>query len=93
MGRVIGGGVSMEHVAQTLAQYTGRTVVDRTGLRGHFDYDLEFQPDPARQGQGPGGGLPNLVIALQEQLGLTLDPERATVDVLVIDSIERPTEK
>ncbi len=92
MGRVMGGGVSMEQMAQTLAQYTGRTVVDRTGLSGHFDYDLEFEADPAVPGRGLGGGFPTLAIALQEQLGLKLDPERATVDVLVIDSIERPTE-
>ena len=38
----------------------------------------------------PAGDEPTLVTALQEQLGLKLDPRRATVDVLVIDSVEKP---
>ncbi len=103
-GRLTGGGITMLQLAQTLARYTGRTVIDDTGLAGNFDFDLEFTADPAFLGRGPGGGLPPgpppgatpnsagapIFAAVQEQLGLRLDSRRAPVDVLVIDSAEQP---
>ncbi len=108
MGRVTGGGVSMQQMAQVLAQFTGRTVIDRTGLSGAFDYDLEFAPDPAVRGRGPGGGLSvgptsesttpltprgvSIFSAVQEQLGLRLDAQRGPVAVVVVDDARRPTE-
>lgn len=97
----------MSQLAQTLSLYTGRIVVNQSGLDGDFDYDLEFTADPALMGRGPGGGLPgsptgyttqsdsagnSVFAALQEQLGLKLEPQRAMVDTLVIDSAERPLE-
>jgi uncharacterized protein (TIGR03435 family) len=72
-----------------------RIVVDRTGLDGVFDMRLQWIP-PYQF--GPGGASvpspdvdtgPSLQTALQEQLGLKLQPTRAPVDVLVIDHIER----
>jgi uncharacterized protein (TIGR03435 family) len=103
-GRLTGGGITMLQLAQTLARYTGRTVIDDTGLAGNFDFDLEFTADPALLGRGPGGGLPpgpppgatpnsaglSIFTAVQEQLGLQLDSRRAPVDVLVIDSAAQP---
>ena len=108
-GHMRGSGVTMSQLVRSLAQQTGRTVLDRTGLTGGFDYDLEFAPDPTLvgRGTGPGGGLPrdpvasqrapesdgvSIFAAVQEQLGLRLDPQRAPVDVLVIDAAEQPTE-
>jgi uncharacterized protein (TIGR03435 family) len=61
-------------------------VVDRTGLEGDFDIDLEF----FMAGTSVEGV--SVFTALQEQLGLKLESHRAPVDVLVIDSVERPTE-
>jgi uncharacterized protein (TIGR03435 family) len=105
-GRLAGGGVTMEQLASSLAQYTGRMVLDRTGLSGNYDYELRFAHEPALRGRGPGGGLPepepvnaeapgapSIFAAVHEQLGLKLDPQRAPVDVLVIDSAVQPTEK
>ena len=70
-----------------------RAVVDRTGLTGTWDIDLTFSPDgfaaPAATPQDSG---PSLFTALQEQLGLRLEPSTGPVQVLVIDRIERPTE-
>jgi uncharacterized protein (TIGR03435 family) len=71
-------------------------VVDQTGLMGSWDLDLTYrmeQPIPNIPGlpPAPADGVP-LFTALQEQLGLRLDPQRAPVEVLVIASIERPTE-
>ena len=86
-------GVSMTVVANMLsAQITnlGRPVVDRTGLNGEFDFDLETTfapPNPA----GGDTNAPSVFVALQEQLGLKLEPTRTSVKVLVVDSAQRPT--
>ena len=57
-GRLMAGGYTMTQLANSLSQFAGRTVVDRTGLAGAYDLDLEFTPDPALRGRGIGGGLP-----------------------------------
>jgi uncharacterized protein (TIGR03435 family) len=57
-GTVMGGGTTMAQLANTLSQFSGRTVIDRTGLSGAFDFELEFTPDPGLRGRGLGGGLP-----------------------------------
>lgn len=86
----------MARLAQSMSRLAGRIVVDRTGLTGGFDLDLEFTPDPAAAAQPPAAGgdanLPSLFTALEEQLGLKLQPQRGPVEVLVIDRVERPTE-
>jgi uncharacterized protein (TIGR03435 family) len=71
-----------------------RIVVDRSGLTGTFDFDLQWAPLPFPGSQASPAGAndgPSIFTALQEQLGLKLDSQRAPVDVLVIDSVERPT--
>ena len=74
-----------------------RPVVDRTGLMGRFDFELEWTPDESQfGGQGPAswqleGIKPSLFAALQEQLGLRLEAGRGPVEVLVIDKVERPS--
>ena len=74
--------------AQYLAPYVNRVVVDRTGLDGRYDIVLKWSPE---QQQTPKDDLPSVFTALQEQLGLKLESSKAMVDVLVIDSVERPT--
>jgi uncharacterized protein (TIGR03435 family) len=68
-----------------------RIVINRTGLDGRFDYEVEFAPDnnQAAADAGDDTGVA-LCTALQEQLGLRLEPARGPVDVLVIQSAERP---
>jgi uncharacterized protein (TIGR03435 family) len=98
-GRLIGTGVTIVMVANVLSGHAGRTVVDRTGLAGSFDFELNFDPSSSAQappGEPPGpqprdDSKPSLFTALQEQLGLKLEPTRGPVDVLVVDSAERPT--
>ncbi|HVQ13460.1 MAG TPA: TIGR03435 family protein [Vicinamibacterales bacterium] len=88
---------AMDRLAQVLSVYTKRPVLDRTGLDGEFDIDLSFTPEFETVGPlTPGGGPPpvnpdgpSLFTAVQEQLGLRLDSQRASVEVLVIDSLER----
>ena len=62
-----------------------RVVVDRTGLQGAFDVEIDWSADASSD-------KPSIFTAVQEQLGLKLDFERNPVDVVVIDHVERPTE-
>jgi uncharacterized protein (TIGR03435 family) len=67
-----------------------RPILNRTGLDSTFDVALEFiQPRVNETGAPPPTG-PSIFTAVQEQLGLKLDPQRAPLDVVVIDAIERP---
>ena len=71
----------------------GRVIVDRTSLDGYYEFTLEYaaRPGNAAGVTDPADDRPSIFTALQEQLGLTLRSERAPVDVLVIDRLERPT--
>lgn len=88
------GGRTMEQIANSLSQQLRRAVVDRTGLDGSFDADLGFAaiPPPGVTDAPPPSDAPSIFTAVQEQLGLKLDPMRAPVDVLVIDGVGHPTE-
>lgn len=92
-GHGVAHGVPMPMIAQFLEGPAGRNVLDRTGLRGAFDVDLQWTPDPLPRVNGapfdPGG--PSIFTAVREQLGLKLESTKAPVDVLVIDRAEPPT--
>jgi uncharacterized protein (TIGR03435 family) len=74
-----------------------RPVVDKTGLAGRYDFNLEWTPDDTQfDGRLPpslttSGEKPDLVAALEAQIGLKLETSRGSVDVIVIDSVDRPT--
>jgi uncharacterized protein (TIGR03435 family) len=97
-GRYRAHGVPLDQLVNSLSNQsvlTGidRAVLDRTGLMGRFDFDLQWQPQgraggPAADGQA--SDAPSLFTALQEQLGLKLEPQRAPLEVLVIDSVQLP---
>jgi len=85
--------VTMERVASALVS-TARPVIDKTGLTGTFDVELEY----LSQGVAPATTTDKEVLngsslrdALRDQLGLELRPERDPVEYLVIDSLQRPT--
>jgi uncharacterized protein (TIGR03435 family) len=90
-------GLTLAQFAKRLVPFVRRSVSDQTGLTGYFDADFDFLaelPPPP-----PPPGLPNpfgsdpfvsIFTVLPEQLGLKLDSRRGPVDVLVIDSVERP---
>jgi uncharacterized protein (TIGR03435 family) len=85
-GRVIAGWVEISGLVNVLANTMSQIVVDRTGLQGRFDLDLEWSPDQTATDK------PSIFAAVQEQLGLRLEADRGPVSVVVIDHIERPTE-
>ena len=80
-------GLRLESLTNWLSGILGdRAVVDRTGLSGNFDVDLRYAVTPA----GAPSDSPSIFTAVQEQLGLKLEPTRAPIEVLVIDSAQRP---
>jgi uncharacterized protein (TIGR03435 family) len=85
-GRVTGTAITTEVLMQLMANATDRVVIDRTGLTGRFDIELEWSPDQTATDR------PSIFTAVQEQLGLKLESTRGPVEVLVIDHVERPTE-
>lgn len=96
--------MSMAQLANTLSIMVGRPALDKTELSGTFDIHLEFapegtalgnrplnnQPEPDAAGNSDASGLPSIFTALQQTLGLRLESQTGTTDVLVIDHVERP---
>jgi uncharacterized protein (TIGR03435 family) len=102
-GNLVMGGSPLSQFANSLGMFTGRIVLDRTGLTGNYDINLTWTPDQIAQ-RPPGApdpqinGVavdpngPSLFTAVQEQLGLKLDSQRGPVDVIVVDRAEKPVE-
>jgi uncharacterized protein (TIGR03435 family) len=91
-------GVTMDGLARLLMPVLRRGVIDRTGLSGYFDGDFdaaaEFGPPPPPPGvRDPldRPSLPSLFSVFPEQLGLRLESTRGPVEVLVIETLARPT--
>ena len=94
-GTIVSGSTTMDALVLSFAGLAGRQVFDRTGLKGNYALTLKHSP-PRTPGTSPDAPLPDdapeFFTALQEQLGLKLQPEKSLVPVFVIDRIERPTE-
>jgi uncharacterized protein (TIGR03435 family) len=80
-----------------LSNMLGNPVLDNTGLKGFYNFRLEYS-DP-RWGSKDGNPLPSeltsrpdIFTAVQEQLGLKLEAKKGPVEILVVDHIERPSE-
>jgi uncharacterized protein (TIGR03435 family) len=99
-------GVTMATLAQNLSRQLDRSVFDRTGLRGKYDFKLQYWQDQ-NQGamykasdSGPGAASasppdssgPTIFTAIQEQLGLKLEATKGPVETIVIEHIDMPTE-
>jgi uncharacterized protein (TIGR03435 family) len=93
--RVGGRNIPIAMIISTLAQMGGfdRSVIDQTGLTGNFDFNIEWtpqyrgpEPDPQLDDSGP-----QLMQALNEQLGLKLESKKGPVEVFILDHIERPS--
>jgi uncharacterized protein (TIGR03435 family) len=102
-GHLIFNGFPLSRLSENLSVWVERFVIDRTGLTGTYDYDLQWSLDHVPQFDPMGAPMrtpvttaepsgPSLFTALQEQLGLKLESTRGPVDVLVIDHVEYPTE-
>ena len=127
-GEINSTGTPMVFLAQQLSSNMGSMVVDKTGLKGNYIFDLHWTPEWSEDHQLENGGEPNrtltttrasspdqgqaaklqaeqaarthpidpnaptLFVALQQQLGLKLEPQTEPVQVLVIDHVELPSQ-
>lgn len=101
-GELSGQSAPLSLLAETLSNQIGRTVVDRTGLTGLYDFTLKWTPDESQPQMFPGpppadraanaDSGPSIFTAIQEQLGLKLESQKGPVPILVIDRIEKPSE-
>ena len=85
-GNLVAGAAKVDLLIGNLSAATRRVVENRTGLAGAFDIDLSWAPEGSNDTTRP-----SIFTALQEQLGLKLESARAPVEVLVIDTISRPS--
>jgi len=99
-----GDGQEMRQIVEVLSMMTGRSVRDKTGLTGRYDFDMKMDLQtvlamaqrmganiPAAAANIPQSDGSSLTTALNEQLGLKLNAVRGPLDVVVIDSVEAPT--
>jgi uncharacterized protein (TIGR03435 family) len=98
--------MKLAEFAKLLYLIVDRPVIDRTGIAGRFDFNLEFAPQEAPPafvigGAPPGTQLPvstgeptapSIFAVVEKQLGLRLEKARGPRDFVVIDHVERPTE-
>lgn len=98
-GRIGGKNLTLPEIAQALTQEAsselGRVVLDRTGIAGRYDITLRWTPDADSNpptDSSPIDAGPSLFTAIQEQLGLKLEPSKGPVQVLVIDNVEMPSD-
>jgi uncharacterized protein (TIGR03435 family) len=99
LGSLAAGGAALSQIAAALSGVLDRSVVDRTGLSGAFDATLRWTPDESTPGMAqkakfvptidPNG--PSIFTAVQEQLGLKLEPAKAPTDVLVVVTAQPPS--
>ena len=100
-GELTGEGIKLSFLAEALSDQVGRSVIDKTELKGDYSFDLKWTPDESHDlgFKGPGDAPPpadangpSVFTALQEQLGLKLESEKGPVDLLVIDRAEKASE-
>lgn len=94
--------VTMRHFAEYLSRQLRMPVIDRTGLQGEFGFAIEWSAEPGETVRTPGtpppsGPPPDLFgtagrTAIREHLGLVLTTTQAPIDVLVIESVQQPSE-
>jgi uncharacterized protein (TIGR03435 family) len=95
IGHLKGKNVGMRFVALTLSRQVDRTVLNETGLTGTYDFELDWAPNtrsaPSADGAAPPPQQdgPTIFTALEEQLGLRLEPRREPVELIVIDRAEK----
>lgn len=81
-----GKNATMDQLVERLARILGRTVLNRTGIRGNFDFLIDYPPDDVATDESV-----LLLREIQDQTGLKLETQPGSVDVIVIDRAEKPT--
>ncbi len=84
-------GCLVKDITGTLLYLTGRTVIDDTGLTSRYSFELHWAPEDA-PADSPEASAPSIFTALQQQLGLKLEPSTAPLNVLVVDAADKPSD-
>jgi uncharacterized protein (TIGR03435 family) len=79
---------SINVVTYVLSYLLGRKVIDNTEFTDRFDFNIEFAADPLKA----DADMPPLLTVLQDEPGLKVESGRGPVEVLVIDSVSKPSE-
>jgi bla regulator protein BlaR1 len=84
-GKLVGQGCPLSYLTEALSQEkpVGRTVLNKTGLAGNYDFTLQWTPSEDQIA---------MLTAIQEQLGLKLESQTTPMEILVIDHVEKPSE-
>jgi uncharacterized protein (TIGR03435 family) len=90
-GRLVGRRVTADGLAAMLSRQLEHDVVNRTGLSGEYDVQLDFTPDSGPCREAGDSALPSLDAAVQQKLGLKLEASKGAVDMLVVDRVVRPS--
>ena len=85
-------GVPMSRLTDQLSAQLQRVVVDKTGLAGNYNFQLSWSPDDAGPPSPDVAAPPDIFTALEEQLGLKLQPGKEEMDTFIIDHVEYPSE-
>ena len=91
-GSIVSDALRLDDVVPFFSNEAGRTVINRTGLEGFYALTLRWSPQQPPTANSPATDNPEFFTAIQEQLGLKLQPEEAQLPVFIVDSIERPSE-
>jgi uncharacterized protein (TIGR03435 family) len=102
-GHLAGKRLTVDTIATVLSREFERDVINRTGLPGKYDFQLDWTPDsgpcatlPDSEGSVNASTYtpdrPSIFAAIQEQLGLRLEASRGPAEILIIDHVERPSE-
>jgi uncharacterized protein (TIGR03435 family) len=95
-GHLLATAQMIDRLAPFLERELARPVVDQTGLKGLFNFTLEWDPRPVSIGANPSddglgsAAAPSIVTALREQLGLRLEAQKGPVQVYVVEKMDRP---
>lgn len=94
-GRIIARGITMADLASLISPWVDRPVIDRSGLTGTYDVDLEgveVKPaGPFGPSYRPSDTTQSIFSTMQSQLGMRLEPVTAPIEVLIIEQVDRPT--
>jgi uncharacterized protein (TIGR03435 family) len=97
-GEITAGDMPLSTLVFSLTDAVGRTVIDKTGLTGKYNYELKWTPEHGGEANPDNGQAdsqnsgPSIFTAVEEQLGLKLQPSKGPVQTLVVDHVEMPSE-
>ena len=88
-GVLKGTGMTLPEIAERLSGPAGRMIIDKTGLEGRYDVDMNWAVEDSPESNDP---RPSFFTAIEEQIGLRLVSSKSTLNTVAIDSLAKPSE-